>query len=389
LTYPRLVLRNLFRHPLRAVFTMLSIALSIFLVCAVLTLPSAVERILARSASNVRISIHHKAGLTYWLPFSFVQRVRAIPGIAGVSHYSWFGGIYDEPKNLFPNFGMDPESVAQVFPDYRIDPVALERFRKIRNAALVGEQTMHKFAWRIGQEVTLRGTIFPVDLTFQIVGMIPAASGNPMVFWFNRQYLEEAMESHGGLRAVGMIWVRADRPEHVDGIMRAVDELFRNSEAEVAAETEKSFIESFFSSFQGIIRVILAVGFLVVGAVVLIAANTSAMGVRERIPEIAVLKSLGFRRGPILWTLLAESTLQALIGGLVGAGAAYGILNTLAASGRTGTMAFLGPLAQFQVSAAVAAEGVATALVVGVVSGLVPAWNGARLQVTEALRRLF
>lgn len=389
MTWPRLVLRNLFRHPLRAVFTMCSIALSIFLVCAVLTLPSAVERILARSASNVRISIHHKAGLTYWLPFSFVQRVRAIPNIAGVSHYSWFGGIYDEPKNLFPNFGMDPESVAQVFPDYKIDPVALERFRKIRNAALVGEQTMRKFGWRIGQEVTLRGTIFPVDLTFQIVGMIPAASGNPMVFWFNRQYLEEAMESRGGLRAVGMIWVRADRPEHVDGIMRAVDDLFRNSEAEVAAETEKSFIESFFSSFQGIIRVILAVGFLVVGAVVLIAANTSAMGVRERVPEIAVLKSLGFRRGPILWTLLAESTLQALIGGLVGAGAAYGILNALAASGKTGTMAFLGPLAQFQVSAVVAAEGVMTALAVGVVSGLVPAWNGARLRVTDALRRLF
>ena len=97
MTYPRLVLRNLFRHPLRTIFTMLSIALSIFLVCAVLTLPSAVDRILERSASNVRISVHHKAGLTYWLPFAFVQRVRGLPGLAGVNHYSWFGGIYDEP----------------------------------------------------------------------------------------------------------------------------------------------------------------------------------------------------------------------------------------------------------------------------------------------------
>jgi putative ABC transport system permease protein len=389
MTYPRLVLRNLFRHPLRTVFTMLSIALSIFLVCAVLTLPSAVDRILERSASNVRISVHHKAGLTYWLPFAFVQRVRGLPGVAGVNHYSWFGGIYDEPKNMFPNFALDPDAVEEVFPDYKIEPAALERFRKIRNAALVGEQTMRKFGWRIGQDVTLRGTIFPVDLTFQIVGVIPAASGNQMVFWFNREYLEEAMESRGGLRAVGMIWLRADRPEHVEGIMRAVDDLFRNSEAEVAAETEKSFFASFFSSFQGIIRVILAVGFLVVGAVVLIAANTSAMGVRERVPEIAVLKSLGFRRRPILVSLLAESVLQALIGGLLGAGAAYGILNALSGAGRTGGMGFLGPLAQFQVSPAVAAQGVAVAILVGIVSGVVPAWNGARLPVVDALRRLF
>jgi putative ABC transport system permease protein len=171
--------------------------------------------------------------------------------------------------------------------------------------------------------------------------------------------------------------------------MRSVDELFRNSEAEVAAETEKSFFSSFFSSFQGIIRVILAVGFLVVGAVVLIAANTSAMGIRERVPEIAVLKSLGFRRRPILVSLLAESVLQALIGGLLGAGAAYGILNALSGAGRTGGMAFLGPLAQFQVSPAVAAQGVAVAILVGIVSGVVPAWNGARLPVVDALRRLF
>jgi putative ABC transport system permease protein len=284
-TYPRLVLRNLLRHPLRTVFTTVSIALSIFLVCAVLTLPGALARLLERTASNVRITVHHKAGLTYWLPFAFVHKVRGLPGVAGVNHYTWFGGLYDEPKNLFPNFAMDPQTVAQVWPEYGIDPAAIERFQRIRNGALVGEQTMHKFHWRIGQEITLRGTILPVDLTFQIVGVIPAASGNPLVLWFNRQMLEEAMEPRGGLRAVGMIWLRAERAEDVDRIMLAVDELFRNSEAEVAAETEKSFFASFFSSFQGFLRVILAVGFLVVGAVVLIAANTSAMGVRERIPR--------------------------------------------------------------------------------------------------------
>ncbi len=389
MTYPRFVLRNLFRHPLRSVFTMLSIALSIFLVCAVLTLPQALDRVLDRAASNVRISVHHKAGLTYWMPFAFVHKVRAVPGVAAVNHYTWFGGIYDEPKNLFPNFAVDPDTVGDVWPDYHIDPDALRRFQKIRNGALVGEQTMRKFGWQVGREITLRGTIFPVDVTLQIVGVIPA-TGNPIVLWFNRQYLEEAMEPRGGLHLVGMIWVRAASPEHVDGIMRAVDQLFRNSEAETAAETEKSFIASFFSSFRGMVRVILAVGFLVVAAVVLIAANTSAMGVRERIPEIAVLKSLGFRRRPILLSLLAESTLQASIGGVLGAGGAWVIFGALAAAGKTGGYsAFLGPLGQFQMSPAIVAEGVAIALAVGVVAGIVPAWNGARLQVVEAFRRLF
>src|SRR5439155_1642795 len=247
-------------------------------------------------------------------------------GVTAVNHYSWFGGVYDEPKNMFPNFAMDPETVGQVWAQYGFHPVALESFRKIRNAALVGEQTMRKFHFRIGQQVTLSSSVYPVDLTFQIVGVIPRPD-SPL-FWFNRQYLEEAMERCGGMRMVGWVWLRVARPEDAERVMRTVVDLFRNSEAEVAAETEKSFFASFFSSMQGILRVVLIVGFLVVGAVVLIAANTAAMGVRERILEIAVLKSLGFQRRPILLTLMAESALVALLGGLLG-----GLQGMLASTG--------------------------------------------------------
>jgi putative ABC transport system permease protein len=390
MTWGRLVWRNLFRHPLRAVFTTLAIALAIFLVCAVLTLPYALSTILERSSSNVRVSVHHKAGLTYWLPFAFVARVRNVPGVAAVNHFSWFGGIYDEPKNLFPNFAIDPETVDDVWPDYGIPAATLARFRAVRNGCLVGEATMQKFHWRIGQEITLRGSVFPVDLTFRIIGIIPPGVGNPYVLWFHRKYLEEAMEERGErFGNVGMIWIRAERPEDVDRIIASVDALFRNSEAEVAAETEKAFIGSFFSSMQGMVRVILAVGFLCVGAVVLIAANTSAMGIRERIPEIAIMKSLGFPRRTILLALVAESTTQALLGGLLGAGGAWGILGALAAAGKTGASAFLGPLGSFRMAPEIAAQGVAIALAVGLVAGIVPAWNGARLPVVEALRKLF
>src|SRR5262249_2617084 len=119
MSWSRLVWKNLFRHPLRTALTTGSIALSIFLVCAVLTLPGALDAILARAASNVRISVHHKAGLTYWLPYAFVAKVRNLPHVAAVNHYSWFGGVYDEPKNMFPNFAIDPETVSAMWGDYR------------------------------------------------------------------------------------------------------------------------------------------------------------------------------------------------------------------------------------------------------------------------------
>src|SRR5581483_9683058 len=207
-TWTGLVVRNLFRHPLRTLFTTLAIALAIFLVCAVLTLPAALQAIFDRAASNVRVSVHHKAGLVYWLPFAFVQKVRTLPGVTAVNHWTWFGGVYDEPKNMFPNFAVDPDNVGEMWPDYRIDAVALDRFRKVRNGAVVGDVTMRKFGWRVDQEVTLRGTIFPVDLTFRIVGVIPSTTGNAVILLFNRKYLEGAMEDHGGLKNVGMIWLR-------------------------------------------------------------------------------------------------------------------------------------------------------------------------------------
>jgi len=394
-TWRRLVWRNLFRHPLRTVFTTLSIALSIFLVCAVLSLPSALTAILEKATSNTRISVHHEAGLTYLLPASYVAKVRNVRGVVAVNTYTWFGGLYDEPKNMFPNFAVDPETVGEVWADCKLDAAVLRRFRAIRNAALIGEQTMRKFDWSVGQDITLRGTAFPVNLTFEIVGELPAATCNPVVMWFHHKYLEESLQPRpgwpfSGFPFVGMIWAKADRPENTERIMRDIDALFHNSEAQTAAEMEKSFYESFMSSYSGFIRVILGVGFLVVLAVVLIAANTSAMGVRERIPEIAMLKSLGFQRRPILAVLLAESMLQAVVGGTVGAFGAFFLFRALAAAGKNGGLGpLLGPLGSFYMDPTVVAQGLATALAVGAVAGFVPAWNGARLNVVDALRRLF
>ncbi|MBI3302220.1 MAG: ABC transporter permease, partial [Deltaproteobacteria bacterium] len=378
-----LIRRNLGRNRVRTLLTTLAVAFSIFLVCAVMTLPSVRDAILSRSANSLRLSVHHKAGLTYWLPLAYVQRVRALPHVAGVNHWSWFGGVYTEPKDLFPNFAIDPETVGEVWPDYGWDPAMLEAFKHTRNGALVGTRTMKKFDWKVGDEITLRGSVFPVNLTFKVVGQIPER-GNPVVLWFPRQYLEEAMKPYGGFGNIGMLWVRVDQPENVNTVMAAIDDLFRNSEAETAAETERSFFANFLSSFDGIIRIVMLVGFLVVAAIVLIAANTAAMSVRERIGEVAVLKTIGFRRRMIFTLLLSEGLMIAGLGGVLGAGPAYLILN----AGKSSWSPFLGPLGMFVMPVSVMIQGLFLALLVGMLAGVIPARGAARLNVAASLRQI-
>lgn len=390
MTYGTLLARNLGRNRLRTGLTAASILLSIFLVCAVLTMPNGLDRLINRMASSTRISVHNKAGLAYVLPYGDLQKIRAVPGVTAASSFTWFGGIYDEPKNLFPNFAVDADAVGSVWPDYKIDPQALADFRRYRDAALVGYQTMARFGWKLGQRVTLRGTAWPVELDFRIVGALPEGTGNPVWFLFSRVYLEEAVRAKGQSADIaGMIWVRVADPAEVDAVMRRIDDLFRNSDAETSSETEKSFYQSFMSSLSGITRIILATGFLAVAAVVFIAANTCSMTIRERASEIALLKALGFRGTTILALLLAETLGLAVVGGLIGAASAYGVLTLLAKLGATGGAPAMGPLSLFRMDMVIAFEGVALSVLIGLLAGVVPSWAAARKPVAAALREVF
>jgi putative ABC transport system permease protein len=390
MTYRTLVWRNLRRNRLRTFLTAASITLSIFLVCAVLTLPSGLTGMVDRLASGSRILVHNKAGITYLMPYGYLQKIRSVPGVSAATSFNWFGGIYDEPKNLFPNFAVDAETVGVIWAEFQVDPQAIADFRRHRDAALVGYQTMRQFRWKIGDRVTLRSTIYPVDLEFRIVGVLPEPHGNPMWFLFSRTYLEEAVRAKGGSADyAGMIWVRVEDPANVPTVMRRIDDLFRNSDAETASETEKSFFQSFLGSLSGIASIILAVGFLVVAAVVFITANTCSMMIRERAAEIALLKALGFRRRAVLGMLLAETLALALGGGALGACSAYWVLKLLAEIGATGARPGLGPLSMFLVTPWHVVEGLLLSLFVGVVAGVVPSWGAARKPVAAALREVF
>jgi putative ABC transport system permease protein len=380
--------RQLSRNKLRTALTAGAIGLAVSLVCILLTMPAGMDALLTQVASNTRIVVHNEAGLVYPLPYSYLQKIRSQPGVVSAASWTWFGGVFREEKGVeFPNFAIEPDQVGSVWQDWKIEPQQLEEFRRYRDGALVGRGTLTKNGWKIGDLVTLKGTVYPLDLAFRIVGEIP--NERSPIFLFQREYLDQALRAagRGGLDILGTVWLRVDDPARVAPLMSQIDEMFRNSEAVTASETEKSYFANFFSMLQGFVTVILIVTGLVALCIVFIAANTTSMAVRERIGEIAVLKALGFSRRLIFTTLLSEAVLLSTLGGVLGVLGALGLTQLLRAG--SGWNPALGPLGSFIVTQAILVQGLFLALFVGMLAGVVPALGAARRSVAETLREVF
>ncbi|HSJ95920.1 MAG TPA: ABC transporter permease, partial [Myxococcota bacterium] len=313
-----LIWSNLVRNKLRTALTAGAIALAVALVCLLLTMPGGLDRILNEIASNTRVVVLNEAGLVYPLPYSYLQKVRAMEGVVDAASWTWYGGVFREEKGVeFPNFAVEPEPIGVVWEDWGIAPEQLEAFRRYRDGAIVGRGTLVKQGWKVGDRIALKGTVYPVDLEFQIVGEIPDEQAPHL--WFQREYLDQALRAsgRGGLDQLGTIWVRVDDPEQVGPLMARIDAAFRNSEAETTSETEKSYFANFVGQLEGFVTVILIVTGLVALCIVFIAANTASMAVRERMREIAVLKALGFSRRLVFATPFAEATLLSTLGGVL------------------------------------------------------------------------
>jgi len=381
------VWRNLLRNKLRSLLTGSAIMLAIALVCVLRTMPEGFDSFLNSLAKNSRISIHNSAGIVYGMPYAYLARIKTVPGVVDAVTWSWFGGAVDRDRGVtFPNFAVDADSLGVVFEDLGIEPAALEHFRTHRDGALVGRMTMKRYGWKPGDEITLASTVYPVDLTFRISGEIPADQ-DPRL-WFQRVYLEEALRPYGIDSAqVGMIWARIDDAEQVPRVMKQIDDMFRNSEAETESETEKSFFQNFFSVLQGLIVVILIVTWLVTACIVFIAANTASMAVRERVRELAVLKAIGFRWRLLFGTLLAEATLLSTLAGALGAGVSLLLTHGLATQARTAPQ--MAPLAGFVVTNWMLVQALFIAFFIGILSGVVPSFGAARRSVAATLREVF
>jgi putative ABC transport system permease protein len=386
-TGARLVRANLGRNRLRSALTAAAIAVATLLVCLLLTMPEGLDAFLERAASNTRISVVNRAGLVYSLPFSLVRRIRALPGVADANAMVWFGGTYEEEGRItFPSFAVEADHVAGTFPDYGIDPRALEDFERFRDAALVGPATLERYGWERGDRITLRSDLWGVSLDLRVVGEIPR-EGTPTV-WVQREYLDQALEAEDrALGIAGMIWVRAATASDVAPAMEAIDEITRTTDHPTTTQTEKSFFASFLASLEGFLSILMAVTALVSLCIVFIAANTASLTIRERAAEIAMLKALGFGRARLFLLLLAETLLLAGLSGAAGVGLAVALTRILQAT--AGRVPEFGVLGGFVVSPPVVAQGLALALLVGLLAGSIPAWGAARRPVAETLREAF
>jgi putative ABC transport system permease protein len=374
--YAALVFKNLLRSKRRTFLTVLSIAVSLFIFSALVSIPTVANQILGDTASSTRIATHNKAGLAYSIPVAYKQRIVLVPHVEAVLAQSWFGGILHDVNDQFPNFAVDHEAVEKVYPDWGISPESVEQFKKIRTACLVGAETMKRFKLHVGQQIVLKGGIYPFNVTLNIVGTI-RGKAPPSFLIFRRDYLEEAAGRPG---FVDNMWVKVDKAENVPQVIAAIDEGFANSSAETLSESEAAFIGGFLQMYRTFFRMAELLGFIVVLTIGLVAANTAAMSIRERRGEIAVMRSIGFQSRTILTLLLSESLLIGLIGGLIGCGAAFIVLKAFSI-GNVG-----GPLGTIRMPPLVLAETLVMAASIGVFSALVPASSAARRNIVDALR---
>jgi putative ABC transport system permease protein len=367
------VLKSLMRSKRRTVLTVLSIAVSLFIFSALISLPTVADQFLADSASTTRIACHNKAGVTYELPEAYTQRIAATPHVVAVTAQSWFGGIYHEVSDQFPNIAVDPEQIGEMWQDWDIAPQSLREFQHLRTGALVGTETMQRFGFHVGQQIMLRGTIYPFNVTVKIVGTL-GGKAPPSFLLFRRDYLEEARGRPG---YVDVIWVKVDNSANVSPVIAALDEGFANSSAETLTEPEAAFYGGFIAGYRVFFKLAELMGIVVVFTIGLVAANTAAMSIRERRTEIAVLRSIGFPSRTVLSMLVAESLIIAFCGGLLGCGAAYLLLRTITVQGVIGAIRM--PVAVLWASLVVAA-------LLGILSAIVPAASAVRRNIVDTLR---
>ena len=298
---------------------------------------------------------------------------------------NWFGGIYIDEKHFFPNFAVEPQSFIRLYSEYVFDPVEMQAFLHDRKGAAVGRKLAERFGWKLGDPITLRGTIYPGNWDF-VLRMIYRGrdeSADERLFFFNWDYLNETVKQTSAGRAdqVGVYIVGVERGDMAADVATEIDKTFRNSMAETLTETEKNFNLSMISMADSIIMIVRLVSLVVIIIIAAVAANTMSMTTRERLGEFAVLKTLGFGGGRIGALIFGESLVISISGCILG------VLFTFPAANLFRQL--LGSIfPAFVVSRQTIYLDFVAALAVGVVAGIVPTWRSIRIRIADGLRRI-
>ncbi len=377
--YLPLVLANLGRHKRRTILTIASVALALFLFASLRTVVTTLDAG-SRFGGARRLVALNATGLVFPLPLAYANRIRAMPGVHSVSWANWFGGRYGDGKRFFANFAVDPESYLAMYPEIVIPPDQKQAFLQDRTGALIGKRLLSEFGWKLGQNVTLQGTIFPGDWTFTVRAIYtptdPAIGDDVLIF--HHEYFDERIGRAG---IAGWYIVEIDDPGHSPAIAKEIDDAFRNSSSPTKTGTEREFQASFATMWGNVSLLMGTIGLAVVFAILLVTANAMMMSARERTGEVAVLKTIGFSDRLLFGLVMLEAGVLALTGAFLGLGGAkllYKATNFNAA----------GFLPGFNVTTATLVLGAAVAVGLMLASGLVPALRAARLPIVQALRHV-
>lgn len=379
-----LAFKNILRKKTRSILTMASIVLPLFVICILGTMIRTLEADPTGGKGMFRLIVRHKVSLANFFPEAYREPVKQMPGVAAITILNWFGGQYidNQPRNMFQRFAVEPESFLAVADEITIVEGTAQDWTSDRRGVLVGSLLAKRYGWKIGDQFVLKGDIFPVNLELTVRAIFKAPDETSV--YFNRTYVEESVPWAKGL--VGTLWIKADSPDAVARLTRMIDERFENTPYPTQTETEKEFQNGFISMLGNVKLVLNAISLAIGLVILLIAANTMAMTARERVTEIAVLRTLGFPKSDILTMVLAESLILALIGG--GLGLAF--FSLMFPGFRQGLLE--SPMGGFAAGMKLFPEvlivGFLITLAIGLAAGLVPAFRSAQREITDGLRQV-
>jgi putative ABC transport system permease protein len=377
-----LIWSNLRRKRTRTFFTLLSILVAFLLFGYLGAVRSAFE-IGVQIAGVDRLVLTHKVSIILPLPLSYLDRISQVPGVTDVAHATWFGGIYQDPKNFFAQMAVDPERYLRLYPEFQLPEDQKKAWLADRTGAICGKYLADRYHWKIGDRIPLTAPWQKKNGSnsweFTLDGIYTGATQttDTTQFLFHYKYLDESRARRNGM--VGWYIIRISPPDQAPQIAQRIDDLFANSDNETKTSTEKAFMQGFAKQVGNIGAIITAILSVVFFVILLVAGNTMMQSVRERITELAVLKTVGFSNGLILILVLCESMVLAVLGGALGLGLAWLLISRGDPTGGALPIFFLPPGS--------AALGMAYILLLGLATGSIPALQAMRLRVVQSLRR--
>jgi putative ABC transport system permease protein len=379
-----LILRNTLRHKLRSLLTLAGLVVAILAFGLLSTVVTAWYAN-SEAASNARLVTRNSISLAFSVPLSYKQKIRAAEGVKDVTYANWFGGIYKDPKNFFPQFAIDPESYLRIYSDYLLPPDDLRAFIRDRKGCVVGRRLADNYGFKVGDTVTLRGTIFPGTWEFVVRGIYDGKESktDTSQMFFHWDLLNESMKQKFPRRAnyVGVYVIEIANPDQAAQVSLNVDAMFKNSAWETLTETEQAFQLGFVSMTEAIVVAIRLVSYVVIVIILAVMANTMAMTARERLSEYATLKALGFSPRFVAALIFGESLMLAAIGAGTGVALTYPI-----ASAFGNAMGTLFP--SFYVADDTVIRQLICAAGVGLIAAIVPAYRAASVRIVDGLRSI-